>query len=154
MRTRILFLMLVAFALTALATPVFAQCPCCRHAAQGPPSGKGMPNYDSSAEVTLKGTVEAVELQDSSMGWQGLHLKLKTESGVVEVHMGPSWFAQEKGFEFAKGDAIEVLGSRQTLGGVDSLLAREITRGDKTLILRDARGIPAWSGGRRRAPTQ
>jgi hypothetical protein len=144
--------MLAAFALTALATPAFGHCPCCRHAAQGPP-GKGMPNYDPSTEVTLKGTVEAVERHDSPMGWQGLHLKLKTGGGMVEVHVGPSWFVQEKGFEFAKGDAIEVLGSRQTLEGVDSLLAREIKRGDKTLLLRDARGIPAWSGGRRRAPT-
>jgi hypothetical protein len=34
--------------------------------------------------------------------------------------------------------------------GADALIAREVKKGGKTLTLRDAQGVPAWSGGRRR----
>jgi hypothetical protein len=152
MRKSILLAIVLAFVLTAAVTPAFGQYPCCQRAFQAAP-GKGPPNYDPATEVTLKGTLEAVDRHESPGGWQGVHLRLKTDGGVIDVHVGPSWFVQEKGFAFAPGDALEVLGSRVALEGTDSLLAREIRRGGKTLVLRDARGIPAWSGGRRRAPT-
>jgi hypothetical protein len=55
----------------------------------------------------------------------------------------------QSGFSFAKGDQIEVLGSRVRVGATDALLAREVQKDGKTLVLRDANGIPKWSRGRR-----
>jgi DNA/RNA endonuclease YhcR with UshA esterase domain len=151
MRISIVFAILLTLVFTVTAIPAAeAQCPCCKFMSQG--QGKGMPKYDLAKETTMKGTVEAVEQHESPMGWQGVHLKLKTEAGTIEVHVGPAWFLEEKDFQFAKGDSLEVLGSRMTIENQDSLLAREIKQGEKTLVLRDARGIPVWSGGRRRAP--
>jgi hypothetical protein len=74
---------------------------------------------------------------------------LKTDSETLDVHVGPSSYIAGQQFSFAKGDQIEVLGSRVTLGGKPVLLARTITKDGKTLVLRDEQGFPQWSGGRR-----
>ena len=68
---------------------------------------------------------------------------LKTDSGSIEVHVGPSDYIAGKGFAFAKGDAIEVVGSKVVMQNKDTLLAREIVRDGKTLELRSAQGVPA-----------
>jgi hypothetical protein len=56
---------------------------------------------------------------------------------------------EKEKFTFAKGDQIEVTGSKVKIGAVDALLAREVKKGDKTLTLRNAQGVSAWSRGRR-----
>jgi DNA/RNA endonuclease YhcR with UshA esterase domain len=112
---------------------------------------RGMRNYDPSTETTVKGTVEEVKQVSGQHGWNGTHLRLRTEAGQMDVHAGPSSYIAAQGFSFAKGDQIEVLGSKVKLGGSEALIAREIKQGDKTLVLRNAQGIPQWSGGRRRA---
>ncbi len=126
----------LAFAATALA--------------QGQGMGMGMRNYDPKTEVTVKGTVEDVQQLQGMHGWMGTHLLLKTDSGTMDVHVGPSDFVTENNFSFAKGDAIEVIGSKVTIQDKEALLARQIVKDGKTLVLRNAQGIPEWSGGRRR----
>ncbi|HVO79528.1 MAG TPA: hypothetical protein VMT28_02290 [Terriglobales bacterium] len=111
--------------------------------------GRGIPNYDPKTEVKVAGTIDEVQQVPGRRNWTGTHLILKTESETLEVHAGPSSYIAGQHFSFAKGDQIEVLGSRVTLSGKPVLLAREITRDGKTLVLRDAQGIPQWSGGRR-----
>lgn len=119
--------------------------------AQGRPGpGMGMPRYDKTTEVTVKGTVEAVVPQQGRMGMGGTHLTFKTETGQYDVHLGPAAWLSEKKYDFAKGDALEVVGSSLTINGEKALIAREITKGDVTITLRNADGIPAWSGRGRR----
>ncbi len=115
--------------------------------AQGP--GAGMRIYDPKTEVTLTGSVEGVQQQPCMGRRVGTHLTLKTESETLDVCVGPTGYVQQKGFSFAKGDQIEVVGSRVKLGEKDAIVARQIKKGDQTLTLRDSQGIPAWSGGRR-----
>jgi hypothetical protein len=56
---------------------------------------------------------------------------------------------KEKEFNLEKGDQIVVTGATAEVGGSEALIAREVKKGDKTLVLRDAQGIPKWSQGRR-----
>jgi hypothetical protein len=77
-------------------------------------------------------------------------LIVKTDKETLEVHLGPTAFLEKEKFTFAKGDQIEVTGSKVKIEGADALIAREVKKGGKTLTLRDAQGVPAWSGGRRR----
>ena len=107
---------------------------------------RGMRNYDPKTEVTVKGTVEDVQEQTGRHGGKGTHLLLKTESGALPVHVGPSGYIAKKQFSFAKGDQITVLGSKVTIAGKETLLAREVTKEGKTLVLRNPQGIPEWSG--------
>ena len=67
----------------------------------------------------------------------------------MDVHLGPTWFLQGEGFEIAKGDAVEVIGSVVDSEGTTFLIAREVKKGQKAVRLRDEQGVPAWSGGRR-----
>jgi hypothetical protein len=104
-----------------------------------------MPRYNPDAEVTVTGIVEEVKQISGRAGWDGTHLSLKTEAEVLDVHVGPSSFLVKQGFEFAKGDQIEVTGSKVKYEDADVLIAREIKKGDRILTLRNAQGIPVWS---------
>lgn len=118
--------------------------------AQGRGSGTGTSMYDPKTEVTVKGTIEDVQQFTGRRGWSGTHLALKTDAATFDVHVGPSAYIDQQKFTFAKGDMIEVVGSKVTIADKESLLAREITKEGKTLVLRNAQGIPQWSRGRRR----
>jgi hypothetical protein len=123
--------------------------------AQAPPGGRQGPMmYDVNTETTISGTVEAVDIVSGpggggrrSMG--GTHLVVKTATGALDVHLGPSAYLAGKNITFAKGDAVEILGSRVTLNGKPVLLARQITKAGDTWTLRDGSGYPLWSGRRR-----
>jgi hypothetical protein len=106
--------------------------------------------YDPATETTVKGTVEEVkQIPGQRGGASGTHLIVKTDKETLEVHLGPTAFLEKEKFTFAKGDQIQVTGSKVKIGGADALLAREVKKGDKALTLRNAQGIPVWSGGRR-----
>ena len=130
-----------ATVLTVAAVSVMAQT-----AAGG---GSGM--YDVKAETTITGTVESVENITGAggrgrRGMGGTHLVVKTEKESVAVHVGPTAYLAEKGITLAKGDSLEILGSRVTVDNEAVLIVRQIKKGDKTWTLRDASGRPAWSG--------
>jgi hypothetical protein len=116
-----------------------------------------MPKYDPATVVTVKGTVQEVQegMMQSQMTHRrgmGLHLTLKTDTGSLNVLVGPARFVKEKNFAFVKGDQLEVTGSKVKFNGNDAIIAREIKKGDKTLTLRDEKGVPAWPMGRGRQP--
>src|SRR5690348_14140692 len=108
--------------------------------------GRGMRNYHPDTEVTLKGTVEAVNTVTGRRGWSATHLTFKSGENTYEVHLGPTAFLKQQGFEFVKGDGIEVTGSKVKLASGDTIIAREVMKDDQTLSLRDTQGIPKWSG--------
>ncbi len=95
----------------------------------------------------MKGSVEEVQQLKGPRGWAGSHLSLKTDTGTIDVHAGPSWFLTQNKIAFAKGDQIQVTGSKVKFGASDALIAREIMKDGKTITLRNAQGIPAWSQG-------
>ena len=39
-----------------------------------------------------------------------------------------------------------IRGSRVKIDGEEAIIAREIKKGDKTLVLRDENGVPMWRG--------
>jgi len=109
------------------------------------PAGAGpqkAPEYDVSAEVTVRG--EVVEIHESKVAADhpGLHLVLKNEEETVEVHACPVRFLRELEFTIEAGDKLTVVGSRPK--GTNLVVAREITKGQLSLILRDKTGAPNW----------
>ncbi len=124
-------------------------------AAQAP---RGPRLYDVTTVVTLKGTVEEV-MQVSGPGRMGggaggVQLKLKTDKETVVVHLGPRFYLEEQNFKLAKGDAVEVIGSRVKLEGEEIVVAREVVKDKTRLKLRTEDGMPLWSPGRRPPPPQ
>lgn len=144
MRTRVMSVSLAAGALLLSAAVA---------SAQGPNAHKNMRMYDPATETSLKGNVEAVTQQARGQ-MMGTHLTIKTAEETREVMLGPAQFITSKGFAFVKGDAIEVIGSRITMGAMEFVIAREVVKDGKTLTLRDKTGTPQWAGngmGRKRA---
>jgi hypothetical protein len=113
-----------------------------------PGPGKHTSNYDPKTEVTISGTVDRVTQETGHQGWQGTHLFVKTDKGAIEVHVGPADYIASQQFSFAAGDVVEVTGSKLQMQDMDVLLAREIKKEGKTLVLRNAQGVPKWSRGR------
>jgi hypothetical protein len=108
-----------------------------------------MARYDTATETNFKGTVEEVKVYSrGGMGGGGTHLIVKGDDQTLEIHLGPTDFLSKQGMSFAKGDQVTVTGSKVKLGDAEVILAREVKKGDKTLTLRDAQGLPAWSRGR------
>jgi hypothetical protein len=114
-------------------------------AGMGGGRGRGARNYNPATEVTVKGAVEEVTQTTGRRGWAGIHLMLKADEGAYDVHVGPASYISAQQFAFAKGDSVEVIGSKTNVGGTEVLIARQITKDGKTLTLRDERGFPKWS---------
>ena len=130
-------LLTVLFAGAFAASPVLAQAPPAR------PAAPRAPEYDPAAEVTVQGTIEDFHESKMRGDHPGLHLVVRTETESVEVHACPVRFMRELEFELQKGDAVKVVGSRP--GGAGVLVARELTKGQVSLILRDKKGAPVWT---------
>jgi DNA/RNA endonuclease YhcR with UshA esterase domain len=113
--------------------------------AQVPGAQKHRMIYDPATETNIKGSVEDVT-QGTRGRMMGTHLTVKTGDATREVILGPSAFISRKGFSFAKGDSIEITGSKTTMGGRDYVIAREVVKDGKTLTLRDKNGRPQWAG--------
>jgi hypothetical protein len=71
---------------------------------------------------------------------------LKTSEATLELALGPTWYQTLKKYDIAKGDQIDVIGAKSTVGGRDVMLVREIKKGSETMTFRDAKGFPMWSG--------
>jgi hypothetical protein len=103
------------------------------------------PVYDAAHEIQIRGVVQEVQeffcpVSDD----QGTHVMLKTDNGVLQVHVAPARFLRSQEIRFNPGDQLLVVGSRLRYMGADALLAREIVRGNEVLILRDHQGNPVW----------
>jgi hypothetical protein len=118
-------------------------------AQMGPEAGQHMSKYDPQSEVTPVWTVDRVTQETGRRGWQGTRLFVKTETVMIEVHVGPADYIASQQFSLAAGDSVEVTGSWVKMLDQDVLLAREIKKEGKTLVLRNPQGVPYWSLGRR-----
>ncbi len=111
----------------------------------GPRPEKAPPAYNAAAETTISGTVEETrEFFCPISDELGMHLVLRTPQNVLLVHVGPSRFLRAQSFQFHAGDRVEVVGTRVHYQQQDALLAREITRENEALIVRDHQGRPLW----------
>jgi hypothetical protein len=110
------------------------------------PGGAGR-TYDPHTVETVSGEVTTVETIPHAGGRSGgVHLALKTDRETISVHLGPAWYIDKQKLHVARGDKIEVEGSRVTDEGKPAIVARQIKKGNETLTLRDAAGVPAWAG--------
>lgn len=110
----------------------------------------GVPGYDVDTEMSLDGVVTKVWTEECPGCAGGVHLTLEAGDADYEAHLGPVGYLESKQWELAPGEELTLTGSLVSFrSGGDALIVRELTRGNQTLTLRDEKGIPLWSGGRR-----
>lgn len=107
--------------------------------------------YNPQTVEMITGEVVSVDRITPIKGMSyGVHILVKTDKETISVHLGPGWYIGNQDIKIARGDKIEVKGSRITFEGKPALIAAEVKKGDEVLTLRDANGVPVWSGWRRR----
>ena len=115
-----------------------------------PGAAQRMPQhrYDATKEITVRGAVVAVNDAECEVcgAGAGTHVTLRTEIEQLEVLLGPTTYLSKQDFTLAAGDEIEVVGSKVKMGEKEQLLAREVTKGDTKLTLRNKNGRPKWAG--------
>ena len=135
-----------SIAIMVLTTVAFALAVAPAVAAQQSEPAVVVPKYDRAAEATFKGTVEEVRNRQCPMsGGIGSHLILKLSSGnTIEVHLATTKFVKTYDLVFNKGDSVSVVGAKVQFEGVETIFAREVTRGDAIFTFRDKDGTPIW----------
>lgn len=107
--------------------------------------------YNVDREVTIEGQVEDLRFDTRYEGKSHfliLMVRDKSSGELIEVETAPAWFFQT---DIHKGESVKLVGSVvEENQGKKLMLAREIRINNRTIILRDRRGFPAWSRGRGR----
>ncbi len=111
-------------------------------------AGGGPMHFDPKSVTTVSGEITAVNKVEGRRN-EGTHLEVKTAEGSMRIWLGPSWYLDRQTVKLAKGDKVEVTGSKVQRAKGSALIAQTVKKGDATLTLRDANGVPAWSRGRR-----
>jgi hypothetical protein len=124
-------------------------------------------SYDPQKVVTIQGQITRLETitrqgRQANNGRKTQIAHLQTDKGTMVVHLGPAEFLAQQQFIPKTGDTLEVTGGRVNTRQGEVILATTVNSGGKTFQLRDARGIPVWSGqtpgcydrGSRRAPAR
>jgi len=109
---------------------------------QRPVALQGTDLYNPASETIVSGVVTEVSEFSCpvSEGELGAHLMLQTADGVVRVHLAPSRIMRGQKLSFSAGEQLVVVGSQARLLGKNDIIAREVKRGNETLIFRDAKG--------------
>ena len=102
------------------------------------------PRYDAASVISVMATVMEIREVPRGKPLSGVHLLVKTERETLDSHLGPPEFLKECGGQFAKGDRIQLAGSRVKYGAGFVLLVREVRKDNSTVYLRDEKGNPNW----------
>lgn len=105
------------------------------------------PKYDPATETKMKGVVEELKLPPKGQEKEVAHLMMKNGDDMIDIYLCPKSFIDDMGVTFSKGDAIAFTGSKVKQDGADLILAREVVKGQDTLVLRDDKGNPVWNWG-------
>lgn len=109
--------------------------------------------FDTNSLVTLRGWVVRLEsFRPGGGASPGLRAIVQSGADKVTVHLGPRWFLERQELQLQPKDPVAIEGSRVQMGGDSVVIARAISCGERSLVLRDAEGSPAWSADQIRAP--
>jgi hypothetical protein len=127
-----------AFWLVVLWTPAVV-CSACAMGA----NGYGQLGFP--AEMPYSGTVKEVKQQKcEDCKCIEMSVLLNTADGLLEVRLGPKAFLDKHHLVISTGDSIRVTGMRFSVGVIDSMVANDVRKGRKHLVLRGRYGQPKW----------
>ena len=87
------------------------------------------PRYDPATVVDLLVVVTEVRAATGENGLDGVRLVARTEADTtIDVYLGPASFLKEFEITFAKGDRIQIIGSKVKFAGGSIVLAREVRK--------------------------
>jgi len=104
--------------------------------------------WDPGTVETVSGEVLRIDHVPRKRGTgMVVHLEVRAGTGeTVDVRLGPAWWVDGQKVRVKEKDKVEVKGSRVTIGGAPVVIAAVVTKNEKTLLLRNDAGVPAWAG--------
>ena len=114
------------------------------HSQVQPQKTASPPKYDTATETEINGTIEDIKPAAGDRKTALIGLMVKSESATVQVSLCSKPFLDGLGVAFAKGDKLEITGSKVKRGDLEQVLAREVVKGNDTIVLRDKTGQPVW----------
>jgi hypothetical protein len=98
-------------------------------------------SYDSNHETQIQGTVVSFT-RGSEVAPIGPHATIKTSSGMVDVHLGNADRLKINNVSLVAGDSVKIVGANHNYGNGNVFLARILQKGNQTVTLRNAKGLP------------
>ena len=118
---------------------------CTRRYAPPCQNGHFVPPASVQNLETLKGKVAEVNyLPGVNAQAAMVEIQLQGDNQTIPVRLGPTGFLTRNGLTLKEGDMIQVRGYRVSTNDVEFLVATEIEKNSKNLVLRNERGRPAW----------
>lgn len=109
--------------------------------------------FDTNSLVNLRGWVLRVEsFRPGGGASPGQRAIIQSGADKVTVHLGPRWYMERQELILQPKDPVAIEGSRIPMGDSSVVIARAISVGERSLVLRDAMGSPAWSADQIRPP--
>ena len=106
--------------------------------------------YDAAREVTVVGTV--VSVSENSSHPNGVHVLVRTSTGKVDVHLGPSSYLHANNFTVAAGDSVRFIGAMSSAQTGSVLLARIAQKDNQALAIRSTKGFLLATSAPRTVP--
>jgi len=104
----------------------------------------------AGAEEELKGRdivkIGKMTTLTGVLATDGHEWQVKAGDAVYDIHLGPSFYREEKGVELKEGETATVTGFLYKT----DVAVSTIKLGETTYVLRDEKGHPAWAGSGRR----
>lgn len=104
--------------------------------------------YDIQREIAFEGTVVRIDPPPcTALPFYSYHLHLQLAKEIVEIHLGPCFYALEQKIPLKVGDRIQGIGAEVSWrsGPRRVFVAREIRQGKKRWLFRNVSGQPLWT---------
>ena len=103
-----------------------------------------LPRSPEQAPRSVEGTVIGIDNRSASEQLSsGLRITLQPEGRpTVLVELAPGWYLNQQGLQFSEQDRLHVEGRSRP--GDPVFFASRVSKGDKSVTLRDPAGTPLW----------
>jgi hypothetical protein len=110
-----------------------------------PSQGSVSPSYASPAPKVINGKVsEIIYLPGTTADSAMVEVRVTAGAGATLVQLAPVGLLKQSQLTLREGDVVSITGFDVNGMDGDLLVATEIHKGEKHLILRDTRGRPTW----------
>jgi hypothetical protein len=94
--------------------------------------------YNPSREITVTGNVHGISVHSKTPA--GAHLLITTSQGLIDAHLGSFALRGSQPLSLRTGEQVSVVGVMTWIDGSQILLARTVSTGTKTFVIRNERG--------------
>jgi hypothetical protein len=100
---------------------------------------------NNGGQQTIEGKITGIEyLPGATPESAKVELQVQAGTQVHVVRLAPAGFLKKNGLTLREGMTVSVKGFAVAGMEGDLLVASEIRQGEKSVVVRDGRGVPVW----------